>query len=213
MVDEGAVVTPEEFWNSRYGEKDQIWSGRVNKVLEQVVAGFTPGKSLDLGSGEGGDVLWLASKGWDALGIDISTTAVKRAKAAAEEANLDNARFVAADLAELDKDANFDLVTATFFHSPVELEREKILNNAAALVAPGGHLLVISHATPPPWAQHVDHMKQSLKAPEEELASLGLNEEEWPTVLLETRTREATGPDGQTGTLEDGVILLRRNAN
>lgn len=204
------VENPKDFWESRYGEKGQIWSGKVNKTLAEIVAPLTPGRSLDLGCGEGGDVVWLASNGWDATGVDISTTAIDRATAAAADAGLERTQFVNADLSEFDGVDSFDLITATFFHSPVELDRETILRQAASLVAPGGHLLLISHAAPPPWAEHIDHEKPTLKPPAEDHASLNLNPDEWQTVLLETREREAIGPNGEPATLDDGVILLKR---
>ena len=41
---------------------------------------MAPGTSLALGSGEGGDVMWMASRGWQATGVDISPTAGERAR-------------------------------------------------------------------------------------------------------------------------------------
>lgn len=201
---------PQNFWEEKYRGKDQVWSGKVNQLLAQLVADFTPGKSLDLGCGEGGDVVWLAHQGWDSTGIDISPTAIDRARLAATNAGLSNAHFVCANLSDFVGGETFDLVTATFLHSPVELDRETILRSAASCVATGGHLLIISHAAPPPWAQHADHMRGILKPPAAELALLALDPSEWETLLVEVRERSATSPDGEPATLEDGVILLKR---
>lgn len=62
----------EQTWDERYSESDQIWSGKVNTVLADAVADLTPGTALDIGSGEGADVLWLARRGWRVTGIDVS---------------------------------------------------------------------------------------------------------------------------------------------
>ena len=75
---------PTEFWEDLYAGKSR-WSGNPNPVLVDVVGALSPGRSLDLGCGEGADVLWLAGQGWDATGVDISSTAVSRARAAAEQ--------------------------------------------------------------------------------------------------------------------------------
>ncbi|CAG7616504.1 Ferredoxin--NADP reductase [Leucobacter soli] len=217
-------VAPAEYWEERYGESDRIWSGRVNRVLADVAASLEPGRALDLGCGEGGDVVWLARQGWKATGIDISRTAIGRAEAAARAAGLGEAQagFRVADLSGLDAGERFDLVSASFLHSPVELPRERILRLAAEHVAPGGHLLITAHAAPPPWAkarhahehEHAhdgqDPGHPSFPTPDEEIASLGLDDAEWEILLAETRDREATGPDGETATLADGIVLLRR---
>ena len=201
-----------DFWQERYAGSDRIWSGKVNKVLGDIASRLEPGTALDLGSGEGGDVIWLAQQGWRATGIDISENAVARGREAARAAGLteEQARFVASDLSSLaDLDGSYDLVTASFFHSPVELPRTDILRRAAELVSPGGHLLVTSHAAAPPWADAAAHEHHFLDA-KEELAELDLPEESWETVVLEHRHRPVTTPSGEESTLEDAVVLLRR---
>ena len=211
-TDEDPVV----FWERRYSGAEPVWSGRVNRTLADTAAHWDPGTSLDLGCGEGGDVLWLAERGWRATGIDLSETAIARAREAAAERGGIDARFVAADLGEWIEDPRraadaagpFDLVTASFLQSPVELPRERILRAAAERVAPGGRLVVISHAAPPPWAE--GHCGP-FPSPESELALLGLDPEHW-TVTAEVRTREAAGPDGAPSTLDDTLVVAHRVA-
>src|SRR5699024_71266 len=66
---------------------------------------------------------------------------------------LENASFTATDLSAWRPDPDSaDLVTASFFQSNVELDRIAILRTAASALRSGGHLVVISHASPPPWA-------------------------------------------------------------
>lgn len=293
-------VTPQDHWEERYGVTS-IWSGRVNATTAAVVealeqGGAAPGRSLDLGSGEGADVIWLAARGWDATGVDISTRATERARIAAIGAGVpeERIRFVAADLsawadgagtggagtggagadgtrpvAAADDpaagllDGPFDLVTASFFHSEVELARTAVLRRAAEAIAVGGHLLIVSHAAPPPWAAAHDaaehgadgaaadgnsaigadgggaggdgadgdaarygddsaagegtghghapgHGHHDLLTPAEEVAALALPADAWAIEIAESRERAATGPDGESAVLEDGVVLLRR---
>lgn len=203
-------VAPARFWEERYAGTEQSWSGRVNATLADVAATLTPGRALDLGCGEGADVVWLAQQGWHATGIDISPTAIARARRAGEAAGLDGrADFVTADLAGLTESGPFDLVTASFLHSPVELPREEIVRRAAGLVAGGGHLLIVSHAAAPPWADQSAHEHRFLD-PTEEIETLALDGEQWQVVLAEIRARAATGPDGRPATLDDTVVLFRR---
>lgn len=149
-------VVPAAFWEDRYAGTGRVWSGRPNATLADVVAGLAPGRALDLGCGEGGDVVWLARQGWAATGLDISPTAVRRAREAAAAAGLppERARFEVADLEAWTGQEPYDLVTGSFFQSPVALDRADVLRRAAGLVAPGGHLLVLSHAAPPPWTAY-----------------------------------------------------------
>ena len=229
-------VAPVDFWEERYAGADRVWSGRVNRVLSDVAAMLPAGRALDLGCGEGADVIWLAREGWTATGVDISPSAVRRAAHAAAAAGLtpDQARFVAGDLsavmsahpgsywdvdqapfvpspaAEPPIGREYDLVTASFLHSPVHLAREEILRRAASLVAPGGHLLVTSHADFPPWSDRARHAGHRFLSVDEELAELALDPATWQIVIAETRTRDTTGPDGVPATLDDTVILVRR---
>ena len=71
-------LSPTEYWEQRYSGSERIWSGKVNATMASVVAELSPGTAIDLGCGEGGDVLWLAEQGWQVHGLDISTTAVGR---------------------------------------------------------------------------------------------------------------------------------------
>jgi SAM-dependent methyltransferase len=221
--DDGSAAWPEvapiDFWEERYGSAGQVWSGRVNATTADVVAGLeesgvAPGTALDLGCGEGGDALWLARRGWRVTGLDISPTAIGRGREAAKAEGLgeDAVRFVATDLASWTEERTgaYALVTASFFHSPVAFPRADILQDALRLVAPGGHLLLVTHAAMPPWATGHDAAHALLLTPEEEVASLALDPSEWTVVLAESRARAATAPDGTPATLDDGVVLARR---
>jgi SAM-dependent methyltransferase len=205
---------PAAFWEDLYGEKDQRWSGRVNASLADVVRTLAPGRAVDLGSGEGGDAIWLAQQGWTVTGVDISPTAVRRAQQAATAAGLDDARvrFVTADLSTDPGavGAGYDLVTACFFHSPVALDRTAILRRAADLLGAGGHLLLVTHAAAPPWADPEQIAHHTFLSPADEVDELALDPAGWAVALCETRSRAATGPDGEPGTLDDGVVLVRR---
>lgn len=203
--------SPKDAWEARYKEADRIWSGRVNQVLKDTASALEPGTALDLGCGEGGDAVWLASQGWDVTGVDLSETAVSRAEAAASEQGVD-AKFIAADLSTWTTDDRFDLVSASFLLSThAEFPRNEILRKAATFVAPGGHILVVAHAEAPPWAKfHAEHAPR-FPTPEEDLAALTLDSAAWEVLACELRPRSALSPDGITTTqLTDTVVLAKR---
>ncbi len=228
-ADHGAgEPSPEEFWENRYTGSDQVWSGRVNTTLADVVKDLPVGDVLDLGCGEGGDAVWLAEQGWRVTAVDISPTAVGRGVEGARSRGVaDRVTWIAHDLASWRTERKFDLVTASFFHSTVELPRTEILRRVAERVRPGGRLLLISHVFEteediPPWAWQREaapddatdaaggHAHEPvLLTPEDEIAELALTG--WRPERSEILRREATGPDGQQkAMLKDGLVLLRR---
>ncbi|MEJ2870124.1 bifunctional NAD(P)/FAD-dependent oxidoreductase/class I SAM-dependent methyltransferase [Actinomycetospora sp. OC33-EN08] len=193
-----------EFWERFYAERGQVWSGRVNAALSDAVTDLAPGTALDLGAGEGGDALWLAGRGWTVTAVDVSQTACDRIL---EMAGTLPVRAERHDLAETFPDGTFDLVTASFLHSPnADFPRTAILRRAAAAVAPGGTLLVIGHGRLAPWS-----WDPSLRLPtaDEVLASLGLGPD-WEVVRCVSPERVATGPDGQEATVTDEIVQVRR---
>ena len=201
------MTAPEEFWEQHYRAKERVWSGRANAVLVSVVEGLPPGRALDLGCGEGGDAVWLASRGWDVTAVDISATAVGRTAAAAAAAGVP-VRAERHDLSLSLLQGPYDLVSAQFLQSPVELPRAQVLRRAAEAVAVGGLLLVVEHAAAPSWAPPGTHL--AFPTPEDTHASLELPSQAWEVLRVETVARVATGPDGQPGELLDGVIAVRR---
>src|SRR5690606_9211450 len=127
---------------------------------------------------EGGDSVWLAQRGWTVTGVDVSQVALDRAAAHATELGLTDIVWARHDLAVTFPTGTFDLVSAQFFQSPIELPRVEVLRTAAASVAPGGRLLSISHAPFPPGSKHAHH-DVVFPTPEEELEALDLDPNGW----------------------------------
>jgi SAM-dependent methyltransferase len=201
-----------EFWDEFYRSRGTIWSGNPNAVLVDVVqaevaAGRGPGAALDLGCGEGGDAAWLAGQGWRVTAVDVAEPAVERTtELAARRGVADRVHAVRLDLSEGLPEGPFQLVSAQFLQSPVELPRARVLREAAELLAPGGLLLVVDHGAAPPWSNHHD---AEFPTTEEVFAELELDPARWTAELLTTRTRTATGPEGETGELLDNVLAIR----
>lgn len=215
-VELSSQQSPIEFWEQLYGEDGPRWSGRVNHAIAEVVGDWQSGRALDLGCGEGGDVLWLAEQGWQARGLDLSEIAIARAResASARGLGLDRASFDATDLADwVGEDPatseSFDLITASFLQSPVELPRAEILRAATSRLAPGGRLVVVAHASAPSGSQ--DHHSDAVfPSPEDEVEMLGLDLERFVVEVAEVRTRQGVAPDGQNAEFEDSVVVVRR---
>ena len=206
--DSGEPVDAPTFWEAHYGAKEQVWSGRVNPVLAQVAYDVAPGRALDVGCGEGGDAIWLAERGWDVEAIDISATALARARRAAEAAGLgDRVRASRYDLEHDLPEGTYDLVSAQFFQSPLDFPRSRILRDLADRLASGGALLVVDHGSAPSWAGHAETEFPTLAAMLEEL---GLDPERFDIERADSPTRVVTSPDGEQAEIVDHVVLARR---
>lgn len=209
--------TPEQFWEARYAKSKDRKRGKPGKLLQEQVAGLPPGRALELGCSTGDDSLWLAEQGWQVTAVDLSEHAIETARRLAAEAGLaERIHFQAVDLATTVPQGPFELVTALYFQSPFDFPRAEILRRAAEQLVPGGRLLLVSHATAPPWAgQHMpEHMPKDLSKHmptlEQEREALQLTGPDWQIETCSLQSRIATGPEGQQAELQDNLIVVRR---
>ncbi|MFF3442475.1 SAM-dependent methyltransferase [Streptosporangium sp. NPDC002721] len=210
-----------EFWDKLYDSFGKGIQRDANRYLVGEAGGLAPGSALDLGCAQGADAIWLARNGWRVSAVDVSDVAIERARENATRAGLaDRITFARHDLAVDFPKGTFDLVSAQFLHSPVAApgERERILRCAAEAVAPGGHLLVISHQSVPSWHPKMpegltEHpMNLTVQTPAENIAALRLADGEWETIRAETVVIEVTSPAGEPGIREDHLLHYRRQA-
>lgn len=202
-----------DFWERHYQRKSRPSSGRAGAVLVDVATALPPSRALDLGCAEGDDAIWLATRGWLVTAVDVSATALERAaRRAAEVGVADRVELQRHDLAHSFPDGDFDLVSAQYLESPVAFPRERVLRRAGQAVAPGGLLLVVTHASVRPWAWNSDPNTR-FPTPQELLAALELDPAHWHTERLGAAERQATGPAGQSATVRDSVIAVRRRAS
>lgn len=197
----------EQAWDERYRSRPQHWSGNPNPVLVAEVADLAAGTALDAGSGEGGDALWLAARGWKVTGAELSTTAIGRAEEQAERLGLE-VTWEHLDLTREPATGTYDLVSAFFLHLPARA-RQTMWRHLGAAVAPGGTLLVVGH----------DLSDQHTTMPRPGLAEMGWATDEivhspgdgWTIIVAEARGRLATDSDGQEITIHDAVLRARRD--
>lgn len=106
---------------------------------------ISPCKSVDLGCGTGNSVVYLASRGFDATGVDISSAGIEIAKRSASQKGA-VCRFVVADvlgdLAEIPERFDFAL-DWELLHHIFPPERERYVGNVSRLLRPGGRYLSV----------------------------------------------------------------------
>lgn len=194
-------------WDSRYADRQQLWSGRPNGALVAESAGLTPGRVLDVGCGEGADAVWLARNGWKVTALEVSGVALERAAGHARDIGV-AVRWVHAALTEaMLPPASFDLVSAQYpalLRTPDAAAERALL----AAVAPGGVLLLVHHAGMDTQQAHdsgfdpADYVWPSMVA--------ALLDDDWEVEVNEQRPRMA--PDGGAGAhhTDDLVLRVRR---
>jgi 2-polyprenyl-3-methyl-5-hydroxy-6-metoxy-1,4-benzoquinol methylase len=72
-------------WDDRYATTELLWGAAPNQFLVREVAGLSPGRALDLATGEGRNAIWLAQRGWNVTGVDFSAVALGKAQAIAAD--------------------------------------------------------------------------------------------------------------------------------
>jgi 2-polyprenyl-3-methyl-5-hydroxy-6-metoxy-1,4-benzoquinol methylase len=194
-------------WDERYSGEQQIWSGNPNAQLVAEVSGLTPGTALDVGCGEGGDVIWLARQGWTVTGADFSANGLARAARHAKEAEVDDrvdwwqvdARTFTAE------GRSYDLVTTHFLHPP-DGGMVAVTRRLSDAVAPGGHLLVVGHAPSETFTHLTASQRNAMFRPEALLPGLP---DSFEVLVAEQRPRTVTR-DGTTLDILDSTLLARR---
>lgn len=103
MADYGVVSEQDRVrWDRRYAASPAATVGEV--ALPGVFARFadvfpTGGQGLDLACGRGGTAVWLARRGIDVYGLDVSPVAIAQARALADRCGVSaHCRFEVADL-------------------------------------------------------------------------------------------------------------------
>lgn len=202
-------MDPQDFWDNLYKDRTSPSNGEPSAALERYAAGRPPGTALDLGCARGDDVVWLAKQGWQAMGIDISSTALDVARANAAQAGVSaQTRFERHDLAYGFPAGAFDLVSATFLQTPLEFPRIKVLQRAAEAVRTGGMLLITAHQRVAPWSW--GDPDAHLPDGPQRYAELELSTDKWAEVFVGSLERKATGSDRQTAQVTDAVVALER---
>ncbi|WP_370121768.1 class I SAM-dependent methyltransferase [Arthrobacter sp. MW3 TE3886] len=110
-----------------------------NPHLVRETGGLAPGTALDAGCGTGAEATWLAARGWQVTGADISGAALAQAAERAEgQSAPGRVTWVEADLTSWAPGGRFDLVTTHYAHPA--MPQLAFYERISHWVAPGGML-------------------------------------------------------------------------
>jgi 2-polyprenyl-3-methyl-5-hydroxy-6-metoxy-1,4-benzoquinol methylase len=208
-ADDAAAMFEPPAWEERYSGDQKVWSGDPNPQLVAEASRLTPGTALDVGCGEGGDVIWLARQGWRVTGADFSANGLARAARHAEAAGVaDRTDWWRVDARTFSAGGrSYDLVTTHFLHPP-DAGMVDVTRRLAEAVAPGGHLLVVGHAPSGAFTHLAASHRNAMFLAEELLPALP---DEFEPLVVEQRPRTVVR-DGQTVDIHDSTLLARRRS-
>ena len=125
-----------ERWNRILTAADPGFNTAPNAFLAAVTKGLKPGRSLDVGMGQGRNTIYLAQQGWESVGFDPAERAVAAANAQAAKLGVKITTQVAR-AADFDwGQARWDLIVLSYVGA-----REYVANVVRAL-RPGGMVVV-----------------------------------------------------------------------
>ena len=136
----------EEF-EKTYEKPNAIWTNKnpPKELVELIKKGkIKPCKVLDVGCGEGFYSIYLAKKGFEVVGIDISEKAIKYAKQNAKNSGV-KIKFLVMDVVDLRKlDEKFDFILEwALLHSIMTEKRKEYLQNIKDILNPEGKYLSV----------------------------------------------------------------------
>lgn len=138
-------------WNERYAQGDTPWEkGSAAPPLQEIVARagkevWGEGAVLVPGCGFGHDARWLADRGMDTVGLDISSLALQSAR---ERTEGENPRFECGDFFNAREGAYSTIFEHTCFCAIDPSERKNYVTAAAQWLPVGGHLVAVFFLEP-----------------------------------------------------------------
>ncbi len=146
----GPQKAKQRIWDSEYasGRWDYLskFTGRVVGAKDPVymfLDKYCPGAAvLDLGCGSGFTVLEMTDAFREYVGIDISSVAIEKAKAAVQNdlSRAQKSRFLVSDIANFAPDREFSVIL--FRESIYYFPLRELLNHYCSYLAPGGVFII-----------------------------------------------------------------------
>ncbi|MEU1985120.1 class I SAM-dependent methyltransferase [Nocardia sp. NPDC019395] len=180
-------------WDARYVQSELVWGAPPNNTVVEFVHGLDrrvprlPGpdgevpelpRALDLACGEGRNALWLGTHGWQVRAVDFSQVGIDKGRTVATRLSRsirERITWQCADVTEADVDLGgpYELVLMVFLHL-LPAERRQMVRRAAAMLTPGGMLLVLGHDSSNPERGHGGPQDSAiLFTPQDVVADLG----------------------------------------
>lgn len=132
-------------FNNIYTATTPGFNTQPNSLLVSAVEGRKPGRALDVGMGQGRNAVFLAIKGWDVTGFDISDEGLNVARKSADRAGVKVSSLLQSDDQFDFGIERWDLIVITY--EPVPVTTANYVNKLRAALRPGGLIVIESFAS------------------------------------------------------------------
>lgn len=197
----------ESFWNTRYANAHYLYGTEPNTFLAEHCS-ILEGPVLSLSEGEGRNAVFLASRGLEVVGVDISTVALEKAKELARSRGVE-IKTVLADLATYKPEENhYGSVVSISAHLPSAV-RNRLYPLIERSLKPDGIIILEAYSE--------NQLSRGTGGPKDAdmLMTVDKLHREFPSlepILLREVEREVSEGEGHTGMASVVQFLARRKA-
>lgn len=132
------------YWNERYGVNEYVYGTKPNTFLAEH-CGMLSGPVLSLSEGEGRNAVFLAARGLEVLGVDLSDVALAKANQLAQSQGVKIQTLVADLGTYTPKPEHFGSVISISAHVPSAIRR-RLYPLVEQALRPGGIFLLESYS-------------------------------------------------------------------
>ena len=147
LAQQAGKENPAAIFDKIYASEAPPFNAEPSAFLARAVDGVAPGKALDIAMGQGRNSLFLARKGWQVTGYDVSSVGLSQAQAAASKAGL---KIETAQKSHADFDFGadrWDLVVMVF--PGTSMDDVELLRKIKASMKKGAMIVVEQYNAPP----------------------------------------------------------------
>ena len=147
-------MDPQRFEQAYQGQAPWDTGRPQSSIIKLAEAGQIRGSVLDVGCGTGENLLYLATRGHEAWGLDFVPLAIERAKAKAAQRGIE-ANFIVGNALELKElGRQFDtVIDCGLFHTFADEERPVFVKGLGDVLGPGGLLYILCFSDEEPGTE------------------------------------------------------------
>lgn len=195
------------FWDTRYDDRNYLYGKEPNSFLAENYR-ILKGPVLSVSEGEGRNAVFLATKGLDVLGVDISEVGLKKAEELAKSRGVSISTKVADLATYMPEENHYGSVISISAHLPSTI-RNRLYPLIEKSLKPDGLIILEAYSE--------DQLSRSTGGPKDidmlmTIDKINSEFSNLETILLRLTEREINEGDGHTGLASVIQFIAKRTA-